>query len=560
MDVELYDDSTVEQVDAIVEWVKDAASITTLSAVMLYKAASMYHAVNVLPKAIELYQEAEEMEPTLHQAISFRARATESLGKTEEAIELMSSVIHMQEEQGSSDHDTFQENQRLLAEWHEALGHHEEACTIYRLRLKKNPLDFDSVYSLINIYIQKNDHESGRELLNNLAKQEIEGCDVLTALIMDIEFLDRLRNISRKAKEAGCLELLNDTLTKAIDKSIHKHRNAHARLDQSEEYAKALATLLRLHYFGIPWLLNYTDESQDRQRLIQQAEKATKHPTMDDYDASRLQRQMAYSLCSIHLQQAKNTPSNSEAEKSILKKVRGYHSRDSLVTSDDVDRMLTAYHASRGNLAAARDLLRYDVKIGLDLLSDEDKDNDWQGYEKLGVSFLRCKDDRNALAAFSMIGPLLTSSSDDPDDKTAPDDKTVSINETAPESAGETLEESQATTTGDPSSEAEQLLEGPISRYCDGCVNHNWTYASDMYWCRVCRDIQLCKGCFDTLDEISEDERSGLVNCREHEFFHVPPWNATKSEQMGEDMIEVEGRSMSIEDWKSSIRKTWELL
>ena len=43
--------------------------------------------------------------------------------------------------------------------------------------------------------------------------------------------------------------------------------------------------------------------------------------------------------------------------------------------------------------------------MGIKLLSDDDPENDWVGYKKLGDTLMDFRDDANAIAAWTMIQP-----------------------------------------------------------------------------------------------------------------------------------------------------------
>ena len=60
-----------------------------------------------------------------------------------------------------------------------------------------------------------------------------------------------------------------------------------------------------------------------------------------------------------------------------------------------------------GREQEARQLFRDHVKLGLDLLTDDDEENDWQGYERLFDVLVKANDDRGATAASNGISPKL---------------------------------------------------------------------------------------------------------------------------------------------------------
>ena len=75
------------------------------------------------------------------------------------------------------------------------------------------------------------------------------------------------------------------------------------------------------------------------------------------------------------------------------------------LAQEDFRRSLANLYNSLGKVDASKNLLSDDMKHGLNLLSDDDRSNDYEGYERIANVLMHAKDDLNALTAFSLIGP-----------------------------------------------------------------------------------------------------------------------------------------------------------
>ena len=200
---------------------------------------------------------------------------------------------------------------------------------------------------------------------------------------------------------------------------------------------------------------------------------------------------------------------------------------------------------------------------------------------------MRCNDERNAAAAFSLITPTNQSEVEcylaEPEisvqmpsfseqSTTTPDhtssstvqcesrrgsltpSETSIVSETSPNITSLEVDNSISTcSTGIPTV---PQLSGPLTKQCDGRCGRDFTYASDMYWCKNCPDVQFDKAC---LDKVRCGGFDGVVCDLGHEFFYVPPWDVTKSKELRENWIDVGGDIMPIEQWITNIRKTWGL-
>lgn len=170
------------------------------------------------------------------------------------------------------------------------------------------------------------------------------------------------------------------------------------------------------------------------------------------------------------------------------------------------------YHA-QGDIKHARSLAREDVIRGLDILSDDDPANDFDGFYILAAALRSVQDDRNHLAARHALRQY--------------------------------AEDGSAIPSGNKSN---KFI--PTDAFCSGlCVEQHKQW-DDMMLCRCCPDVNLCQNCF-TLFQRGE---LFLNVCHtDHEFLRVPTVN--QSFIRGE--VIVEGKVISLDEWVTELRKEW---
>lgn len=159
------------------------------------------------------------------------------------------------------------------------------------------------------------------------------------------------------------------------------------------------------------------------------------------------------------------------------------------------------------------DYLRPYVQTAMLYLTDDDSQNDWQGYKKLAEA-LTYVDEPNAIAAWSLIR------SEEGEDGM---DEILSTN-------------------------------GPLSYSCDGGCRHQWTYPNGMNYCQECTDVQMDSAC---LEKLRNGELRGVCGAT-HTFLAIPSWNPTTAPKEGH--VRVSGQEMSIQDWLRMIQKKYGLI
>jgi tetratricopeptide (TPR) repeat protein len=196
---------------------------------------------------------------------------------------------------------------------------------------------------------------------------------------------------------------------------------------------------------------------------------------------------------------------------------------DAFLTTKNTTLYLASLYRVFEQPEKARRLLKDHIQLGLDLLTNEDLDDDWQGYAKIADALSRARDNTGALAAYALVAP-----------KWLPEDT-----ETPPKVPGS----DNHVPTG----------SAAHSTYrCDGdCGTEAYWGLENFYCCMFCVDTCFCKDCYQLVME----EKLGFNICgKDHEFLFVP-----EVEPFRKGTVPVGGGVMDQQEWLAKIRKEWDL-
>jgi tetratricopeptide (TPR) repeat protein len=316
--------------------------------------------------------------------------------------------------------------------------------------------------------------------------------------------------------------------------------------------------------------------STEQEEAIALWEKVVKD---DKGDRDQFVRQ----LCKAYLAQAREAGHGSTIANAMIAKIKAFLPQPNEeigevdVSQAEVRALLARYYRCVGDFAKAKETLRPDMELALNLLSDEDDENDWQGYRKLGDALMDFGAMEEARAAWSLIQPSQgishlrertpspgrsnsegtpsstdeTSSEDDGDEPSSTAKHDADAPRTAPEGTAPSTDRPQlkrANTT--------MVPRGPLSYNCDGRCGKHWTYADDFYICCECIDIQFSPDCLKKL-QAGQLERE--VCDANHQFLHVPAWTLASAQRARDKKVLVGEEEKEIASWLREIEQAWQL-
>ena len=560
--------------------------------------ADTFQFFNCYEEATHYYKAAQELDTDFVSAMLSEARSTFKIGRKDEAVKLLRSGISKLEIQDPLPLELLIANRLLLAKWQRSLNQWEEAINTVNLNLTNTPNHVDSIYCKLEIYAERgnqqdcykifedltawpwestesesrdkdeqaeeNTSESGTsstppidhdaEVSSELDYDEDsdhripDGLDMFLNLLL-IQNSDELLTASADggkfhktieiAKEVDYHEIVEVRLA-----SLSKIQNALGRFfegeppkDPDDAYNARVNLVLSRCCLAVYWtglLYRVSFDEKNQNKAIEECEQAIYawNSMNEIVRANRIgiERRIVEWLSSLYLEMAKLQPFDTEDEFFWIRKVKKlwtvqctYGDKKSNQWTESF--LLAAYHSSRKHSRKARGYLQSWVKQGFHLLDDEDPSNNNRGYDILS-SALVLDNKPNALAAFSLAH------------------RTWAVTHSGISASPENSADTEITT--------DKSLFGE----CNGGCGHEHYPSLDMYICKICVDVYLDIDCYTKV--LNGKHLPWFCNPN-HEFLHVPPWNPTKSVEIGEGMVEVGDEVISIQDWKNGLRKTWDI-
>lgn len=238
---------------------------------------------------------------------------------------------------------------------------------------------------------------------------------------------------------------------------------------------------------------------------------------------------------------------------------------------DDICLVLSSWLQDRGDIANARDALRWCVKECISLLSDDDPSNDIDAYMRLFRVFLAVKDsDEDLGAALYLI-------KQEPEPRTS-----VARNRTGATNlsdddvqleVSDALQNVQLTDGEDPcldsgtDADDDDIYDAlyPDIVYdrctdCSGCKREIGTM-QHWYFCRSCAFSTICRRCYRQCESGDLSKIPGICD-PDHKFFYTDPL-LRSSERVPKGMVPLispdgEKQIIWIEEWKDRLAEKWE--
>lgn len=467
-------------------------------------------------------------------------------------------IKHIQE--GIQKHSSWNDKEDLKgflmdkAIWLRKLERYDNARTLYLKLLEEDTEDDVVRLQYLFTLCETQNYSAVVEALDDLDRvDEKTQKNRLTRLFhVNADNDDYHSKISHAFKQVNGILTIQKYYQAAVDE---------AGKDAKRGFEMKLAEItLAYHLAAVLW--NHGDGSNEKQEAIRLWEQLTdrvKTEGVTFYAQVLAARRLARIYISQAVEAGRDTPVASE----MLEKVQTFASAPKGESNEDDDswgvglspaqaRSLRGRYYSRvGDTEQARALLRSDVDVGLKLLSDDDAENDYQGFRKLGDAFMDYGDDKNAIAAWSLIQPT----------RGLKQFRTLSMpldTRNSPSPTNETngdVEHKESTTAV--SAARKRFLDGPLGYSCDGRCGRTWSYADDIYVCRECIDTQFDAPCLDKLRRgaIARD-----ICDKNHNFLHVPPWDCESADRAESGKVLVGDEIMNVDDWLESIKVEWGLV
>lgn len=606
---------TFMDVDAISRastWAEKELKIENKDSLWFERLGETYAGFEFLDDAIAAFLHAKSL-PDAHWKASIALAVVYGMkGEREMAIKAIDPVIEDLRARCKSasapekDQADLLRSLRLQAAWHFKTEppNVDTAAALYREVLEISPDDYDSQWKLFTVLVNAAHLSDALELLRALSARpahKIGEVDQLTEMLFNFKLDDLDSIVGIETFDLVVSVTAGDSLSTQILKNLKLCIDIASKEDNT-------ASLLRLLLLqGVALFESNVDSLDQREAIVSWKE-----------------------CCSVGFKKLADLESDSEMRSAVTlatKRIAYYHyglarkgedghqhitalqefyleAQKTYWTAQPVRSALAAYYASSNSLEKARDLLLNDMKTALDLLSDDDPENDYQGYGYMAETTLRAGDDLNALSAWSLQVPDDVDgdeSSDDQagnatavgedqdengkaepgvdDDKHANDGNEDGHAENPPATSSESSPPSPNEAVAP---EADSVLPkivvpvtngisptpkvrtGKLGNFCDGGCGTVWRYADDLYSCKICADVQFDLRC---LNKLRAGTLKRVVCSPEHEWLHVPPFSDEEYHKVGKGNVRMGGTLVDgarqggeivpIAVWLDALRDQW---
>lgn len=451
-----------------------------------------------------------------------------------------------------------------LGTWKTELKQYQSAMEVYEELLTRFPKRTETVLDILNLLkVQGRISEIYNFLFSLNTQIDVDGASRLIRLFHSLsydQYVEFYDFISATLKEPHCLALVRETLKSAIDHEVAR---------SAEETTIALMEL-RFWYAYLLYHIVECDSDHDNALVIWEENLAFRavEPAIHAYRFIT-----AKHIAEAYLHRAKNIGIENPRARDLLARLEAlpkYLGKDDLYLLP-INRLLGRGYSLMGQEAAARNTLRRDVQEALELLSDDDISNDWQGYEALALALTPLSDDVNALAAWSLLCPITDSKVEESDSNSS-----LSSDEEEAIAGADDVEDDNCATTPIATEDASNIVntvsadsskathkisshnkgDGPMGYSCDGLCGRSWSFPDDMYFCKDCRDVQLDTPCYEKLKEGTL--KFGRAHCyTSHDFLHVPSWDVEAIQKVPQGSVKVGEQILTIKEWLNGIKKDW---
>ncbi|KAJ5909824.1 hypothetical protein N7504_004467 [Penicillium tannophilum] len=449
------------------------------------------------------------------------AVAIDILAVAKEAIETgeIGNPDELKEELASMDRD--------LADWNKEVGRTETTLMIYEKLLQDTPNDYDTTLALIMVLHEQKNYQRLLEFLQSL-KDSTDGTNRFDRQTSTFHVHYHRDEYHEALHASASGELEFNIIFKSYETAITdaKALVAQARKsgNASEEWAGKICQICLMHQLA---RLCYNNKAQNPDHLEFAVNQWLYILSIDGADDSLIiekQAEVRSQLAIVCLEKARQDPETAAVYLEHLENIAAFESTENPTRQffgTHAARLLARYHTLQGDEQAAKNTLRGHVKLNLDLLSDDDPLNDWQGYNGLAMYFMSAGQEADALAAWSLIAPI--NATESPDNSAASDT-------------------------------AEEMLEGLLNDVCDGSCGTTWTFADDIYVCKECNYTEFDRSC---LDSIRDGTLVTKICSKDHEMLHVPAYDRVAHQTIGEGNVKVGDEIIPVDEWLQRIRQSW---
>ena len=424
--------------------------------------------------------------------------------------------------------DVVRDASHSLAKAYDKTGQLDELVLLYRSRWKDDPDDYRAIWGFAIVLTRKREYDELKSFFLDLKKDSDKESllDRLSTTYCDNWYAEEHAKLAGSLQKEEAMFELVEANCQHTQEAVKSKLQAATSTEDKKKWSKKLNAAY--YIYGL-LLINFGLTKDSLTRGIELLERVVFGQELpgwdsDDFDYSLVQS--ARALSPAYLAMVKSVPESSGLCTEYVDRLKELSSKAQAAWDiQEPQQLLGRTYSHLGQAREARKSLRGIMKMGFDFLSDDNDENDWQGFLLLAQCLMLVDDKHNALAAWSLIGP--TSEFDSIDD------------------------EGSMTTA-----ETSTKLSGPLFNFCDGDCDKRFQYASDFWACCDCSDTQFCQSC---MDKLKAGELSSLKCSRDHSHLHIPPWNSQEAAKLPKKHVKVLDDVVPIDEWVKTLKADWDL-
>lgn len=519
------------------EWATKAANITERTSVWFERLGTTYLFYGQFRAAREALLTAKALPDCSWKTSESLANAYAAGNELKEAVqEMRITLAHLMEKEDLTafERDNLAFSLRESAEWQARLGETSDAIEMLQKAISINSNNHQNRFKylthlqLLRLFVDTGRGPEAMKFLDNMRTQIIGSSGLSQLESMLLEFSSG-QGPSYNFKMV-CTVTWCDDLFPSFDDSI-QNALAHARY-REETFTEAALYLLRgmaLACREDKGLLDLALESWRKCcKLAFQYESF--HMTCRAIPAAEY-------ILNYHFSKARSQPAVKSTLETIGAELKTLAERiegRQRYSGQNYRLSVGSFYVFTGMQKMAQKLLLNDMKSGIDLLCGDNSKNDQYRFPEIANILTHTGDDLNALSAWSLWGP--EERYDENSDRARP------LNEALP-------------------SKKDRIV--PWTRTCDGRCGKKWTYLDNIWFCKVCSDIQFDDVC---LEKLHNGALPRFVCSPDHEFLYVPSWmeefratgkGRVRSGGTLQDGKRVGGSIVPVIEWLNNVREKW---
>lgn len=532
-----------------IEWAETELGIKEKDSLWFQRIGETFLHSRVTDQAKQAFQQARSLPDAKWKSSEGLALAYEMEDNFQSAIEQMEAVVKELRDRAElkeEDRTDFVEDLSRLATWQLKLQPPQtwNAISLYQEILQHDPNHYKTCWKLLELFADAGRFDEGSSLLKTMSDQSGKDGDLtrLGEMLLSFDFdlpletFDLVFQVTRKGEMFK--EVLN-TLEQVIKVARKRQRSS------------VLGPLLLV--YGVA--LAHYNEGEKRPDLAlpcwEECYSLGLKMGWGSIGYFTVTLASKYASTYYLAQAISQHTAGSDPEAHVSKLIElSSQAHDIYAVEYHLRSVLASYYTLLGEQAKAKQHLLNHMKTAMDLLSDDDPDNDYQGYKAIADVLIHVGDDVNALSAWSLLGP------DDPED-----DKPADGEESKP---AQSDEQSDKPIPQENTPAQKQPRRGKLGYVCDGRCGKTWTYSDDIWCCKMCPDVQFDGRC---LEKLRNGTLKRYICSPDHKWLHVPPWSDEEYREVRKDRVRiggelvdgkrVGGQVVSVEEWLNALRDTW---